>query len=59
MPRECRGMPGTCMEVDPKCQGNARGMYRHVCKVPWECMGMHGTECKMPEECREMKGNSR
>ena len=59
MPGECRGMPGKRMEVDPKCQGNARGMYRYAWKVPGECMGMHGTECKMSEECRGMKGDSR
>ena len=28
MPGECRGMPGKYMEVDPKCQWNARGTYR-------------------------------
>ena len=52
-------MPGKRMEVDPKCQGNARGTYRYVCKVRGECMGMHGTECKMPEESIGMKGNTR
>ena len=40
---ECRGTYG-CVQSARGMQGNARGKYWSVCKVPGECRGM-------PEEC--------